>query len=143
MLTWNFGDGGSGTGQTVDHTYNSAGTFTVTVTVSDGKESASASGSVTVKALAGNWVGTGTLPGERPIPFSFVLQQSGTLVTGTYLDEDGAGTVNGSVSPQRGVRLTVTQPPFFPFTFDGEADSTVDRITGTVVGIILFTMNRQ
>ncbi len=32
---WTFGDGGTGTGETVQHTYRSAGTFTVRVTVTD------------------------------------------------------------------------------------------------------------
>jgi hypothetical protein len=33
--SWNFGDGASGTGPSVEHTYNKAGNFTVTLTVTD------------------------------------------------------------------------------------------------------------
>lgn len=33
--SWDFGDGGSGTGQTASHTYSSAGEYTVTVSVED------------------------------------------------------------------------------------------------------------
>jgi PKD repeat protein len=32
---WEFGDGGSGSGQIVNHTFGTAGTFTVTLTVVD------------------------------------------------------------------------------------------------------------
>ena len=32
---WEFGDGGSGTGETVQHSYTGAGTYTVTLTVED------------------------------------------------------------------------------------------------------------
>lgn len=35
--SWNFGDGASGAGETVSHTYNSVGKFTIKLTVSDGK----------------------------------------------------------------------------------------------------------
>ena len=37
--SWNFGDGGSGTGVTTTHVYDRTGMFNVTLTVSDGKDS--------------------------------------------------------------------------------------------------------
>jgi PKD repeat protein len=52
--TWAFGDGGSATGQTVQHTYTSAGTFTVTLTATD---STGQTSSNTTTATVG---GTGT-----------------------------------------------------------------------------------
>ncbi|EAR26059.1 hypothetical protein A20C1_09269 [marine actinobacterium PHSC20C1] len=48
---WNFGDGSAGTGAVVNHTYASAGTYSVVVTVTDNKGATStATASVTVTA---------------------------------------------------------------------------------------------
>lgn len=48
---WDFGDGASGTGQTVSHTYAIAGIYTATVTASNSVGSASAQTSVTVREV--------------------------------------------------------------------------------------------
>jgi PKD repeat protein len=58
--TWNFGDGGSGSGGTTSHTYAKAGTFTVSLTVldSDG-HSASVAHSITVGSSGGGGGGGG------------------------------------------------------------------------------------
>ena len=46
IYSWDFGDGRAGTGESVSHTYDSSGAFTVTLTVDDGKEQATTTGSV-------------------------------------------------------------------------------------------------
>jgi PKD repeat protein len=45
---WNFGDGATGTGATVSHTYNAAGTFTATLTVTDNGNATSMASAVIV-----------------------------------------------------------------------------------------------
>ncbi len=45
---WNFGDGGTASGCTVTHSYNSIGTYTVTLTVNDGTDSDTDNCKVTV-----------------------------------------------------------------------------------------------
>ncbi len=62
--SWSFGDGTSGTGQSVSHTYNSAGTFSAQVVVTDSRSrSASDSATVTVSSSGGGGGGGGPNPG--------------------------------------------------------------------------------
>jgi PKD repeat protein len=52
--TWNFGDGTSGTGQTVSHSYSKAGSFTASLTVTDaGAHLVTVSQILTVTAATG------------------------------------------------------------------------------------------
>jgi PEGA domain/PKD domain len=89
-FAWNFGDGGSGTGDSVTHTYASAGTFSVGLTVSDGKHTVNApNASITVGPnLAGNWTGgTILMPNATGVPtiscgIGFTLTQSATNIGG-------------------------------------------------------------
>jgi hypothetical protein len=138
---WSFGDGGSASGQSVSRTFTSAGSISVNLSVSDGKKSASAPAvNVEVRNLSGNWRGSVNVSGIV-FNFTFNLSQSGSSVTGTYLDEDGPGTVSGNVSSPRSVSLTVNQPPFTPFTFVGTADASINTISGSALGVP-FTMSR-
>jgi hypothetical protein len=50
---WEFGDGTTGSGAILNHTYTSPGTYTATLTVSDGQSSASSSLTVNVSAATG------------------------------------------------------------------------------------------
>jgi len=62
--SWNFGDGSSGSGRVVTHTYNSGGSFTARLTVTD-NEGKTGSASHTVNVIQ-------TIPNEPPIAeFSF------------------------------------------------------------------------
>jgi hypothetical protein len=140
-VTWDFGDGGTATGETTTHTFPRAGAFTVTATVSDGRSTSTTAGQVTVRDLAGTWAGLVTTS-IGPVPVQFSLAQSGAALTGSYGDEDGPGSVTGSVAAPRAVRLLVVQPGFVPFTFAGTADADIQAVTGTVEGLP-FVMTRR
>jgi endoglucanase len=65
---WDFGDGETATGETVNHTYETTGNFTATVTVSDGALSDNASVSITVSEPTGE--PTCDSPSAISLPFS-------------------------------------------------------------------------
>jgi PKD repeat protein len=141
---WDFGDGGSGSGANPTHAYSSAGTFDVTVTVSDpdGK-SASSSEGVVIRSVSGTW--NGRILVTNGFTFRFTLNQSGSSISGSYLDEEGPGSPSGSVTGPTSVRITVNQPPFNPFTFTGTASADLNTLTGPVTGLqgaANFTMSR-
>lgn len=126
---WNFGDGATGTGQSASHTYTNAGSYNVTVDVSDGKLSTSSSGTATVRDLSATW--GGTILGV--FPFTLSLSHNNTSVNGSWVDPLlGSGTIVGSVSSQKNVRLTVQLPGFQPATISGTADADINRITGSI-----------
>ena len=134
-FTWDFGDGGSGSGQTTSHVYQSAGNFSVTVTVSDGEETATASSSVNVGDISGRWSGTQGFGSGGTFPFTMDLTQSGTSVSGTWIEPlVGNGSVRGSLSQPRGVAFTVDIPGFRPFTMTGTVNDDLSRINGSTRG---------
>jgi PKD repeat protein len=84
---WDFGDGTTGTGQDITHTYSRVGTFTATVTVTDGQgTSTSGSQSVFVNALGGITVSTSVSPtqGFAPVVASYIADAKGGSAPYTY-----------------------------------------------------------
>ncbi len=145
---WNFGDGGSAEGASPVHVFQTAGVFDVSVEVSDGKDTTSQSTSVDVRGMSGGWGGAVTYGSTYRVAFSMNLSQNGSTVTGSYRDEYGTGSVSGTVTHAFGISLTVNQPPYSPFTFNGETDGDVNSASGTVPGwfsnmLANFSMNRQ
>ncbi len=75
LFDWSFGDGATGAGSTVLHSYKQAGTYVVTLSVSD-------SANVGVTAYQSLIVAAGVPIPPVPLATSFT-QNPGTLVTGT------------------------------------------------------------
>ena len=137
--TWDFGDGGSATGERVTHTYMSAGNFTVKLTVSDGKKSADAPpATITIKSLSGTWRGTLAVTNGTLVTV-LNLTQNSTNISGSYTDQvttpsAGPGTVNGGVNDSGTVTFTVEIRGINPFTFRGTISADGNALSGVVNG---------
>lgn len=143
-LNWTFGDGATGTGQTVNHTYTNPGTFQVALNVSDGKKSATANANVTVaRNMAGTWTG-GSFP-QIPATVSLQLTQNGGGLGGQLVFAGGlTGNVpltNSSVNPlSYPANVTVSTVPFtvtglpgsFSVRFSGTTDGNGSSMAGTL-----------
>jgi PKD repeat protein len=87
---WNFGDGTSGSGQTVQKTYTAAGTYTVTLQV---QTSQGVTNTATTTATIG---GTGTTPGATT---TVSLVTGCNNVAATWANGTPTSTVAAAVSP--------------------------------------------
>jgi hypothetical protein len=144
---WNFGDGQTGSGSTVKHTYAQAGTFSVTLKIADKKVSVDApAASVTVKSMTGSWSGS-------VYSASLSLTQAGTSLSGNYSDSDDyvGSLTSGSVSAPREVRFAVratwwiyTWTPTFACTLDDSLNTCSGTCTGcTSTSASPFTWTRR
>ena len=133
--TWDFGDGKKGSGASTTNEYTTTGTFTPRVTVSDGKKEVSSTTTVTIRSLAGTWRGNLIDPVTGPIAETLVFTQSGSIVGGTFSDVFGPGTLSGVVSTSSPrVRVTMTQPNFFPFVYTADPGADANTLNGFVNG---------
>jgi PKD repeat protein len=82
-ISWDFGDGSTGTGNSVTHAYSTAGSFTATLTVTD---SATPQGSIS-KTLTIN-----VRPPQSLIPPSLTVAGNQTVTAGTWINFTVAGT---------------------------------------------------
>jgi chitodextrinase len=147
--SWNFGDGGTGSGATVAHVYGAAGTFTVSLTVSDGtNEVAAATRSVQTADINGTWVNFEPAvggPRRRTVQF----MRSGAQLSGTYktsLSPGGGGTLTGSMSSPKNLQFEARlQNPDLGqvgFTFEGEFNDEFTSFTGLAQGYLLGERGR-
>jgi len=104
---WDYGDGQTGSGQNVNHTYAAGGTYTVTLTVTVDGETCTDTGTVTVCELACT-AGPDVTEGQVPLDVVF---DSGVTVTGCTDPVTYAWTVDGAVvSTASGFTHTFTTP---------------------------------
>jgi len=131
---WVLGDGGTASGTTVSHRYDTEGTFAVSLTVSDSRGlSATANTTIVARRLSGTWRATSFISGTQ------VWTQSGTSLTvrNSDSDQDRFSTWHGgSVTPPR--RVTVEVSFTFASQVDGryvgDANETLDQLTLTREG---------
>jgi hypothetical protein len=111
--TWNFGDGGTGTGQTTSHTFGSPGTRTIELSITDGKETVSAPPITVVVAqsLAGTWTG-GRDPGFN-CGVNLAFTQSSGALAGSMIF---TGTCAGTIPLSAGTASPLTHPSSVTWT---------------------------
>ncbi len=120
---WDFGDTATTTGPTPQHTYATAGTFTVTLTVTDDRAAAATTtGSVTItdgyasdtfERVVSNGLGTADLGGPWTL--------SGTA--SAFSTVNGAGRIVGAVSASRAAYLAGVRQTDIDMTSDVALDS--------------------
>ena len=147
---WDFGDGGSATGESVTHTYTATGTYTVVLRVTDDCDKTSTAQKVlTVNPADGNGNGGGPGPnatftatpltGQSPLTVTFNASAStapGMAIT-AYFWDFGDGTTGA------GITTTHTYGPTVTTTYnvvlrviaeDNSEDTDTKSVTVTVAG---------
>jgi hypothetical protein len=142
VLTWDFGDGQTGAGEGVAHTYYRDGTFEVTLTVTDGRGgSAMAQVTVIARRLTGRW----RLHNPREVLDVTIAQDPGRSATFEGWVSDGS-RFTGRTSELREVSVTYepSADSCVPAeTLVGEANEGVDRISFDGAGCRRMTLVRR
>ncbi len=96
--SWAFGDGTSGTGESIQHTYTNPGTYTATLTVTTGTQQATAQTTVTVVSAPSPSVGLTVTVTNGATPLAgatlAVITADGTRYPATT-DGSGQGVISG------------------------------------------------
>lgn len=124
---WDFGDGGSGTGSTVSHTYASPGTYTAKLTTERDEDTATDEATVVVREPDPTGLrvkvtgGGGALPGATAL----IIRPDGTRQQATA---DGEGVATIQSPPEGASTVYVWASGYLPKT----AKATVTRGSGTL-----------
>jgi hypothetical protein len=146
---WTFSDGYAAEGAQTTRTYLSGGMFTATATVQDGRGASAqaTTDAVAVASLTGRWRGSWSI-----YDFTMDLTQTGSLVTGTYVDRDGPGRTDpaepGAINANGSFAVRMKQAAFGDWYFRGQLELAGKRATGTVsgpgvIGSTPFIMDKQ
>lgn len=139
---WTFGDGAVASGgPSVGHVFVQTGDLTVTVTASRGDAKSSASVVVGVGSLAGEWSLSIEGRGSRTLR----IEQNGGLISGEvrFSDTWGYATIAGAGEHPRRVRFSETFRGGGTLGFEGEAESSLDRIFGKASNGESWELRRQ
>ncbi|MBS1643523.1 MAG: PKD domain-containing protein [Bacteroidetes bacterium] len=96
LITWSFGDGKNGSGATVNHTYTTAGTYTITQYVTIGGCTASTSRSITINPKPSvSFTFSPLHPCPAPVPVQF-YNNAASGVTYNWFFGDGVSGVGNA-----------------------------------------------
>jgi hypothetical protein len=129
-VTWDFGDGTTGVGTSVTHTFRSDDaaprTFTVVAAASSGGQTASASAAIAVRSLTGTW-DQSNLTGRAVDVFT--LTQSGATLTGMdVFNSDPTTFPTGSPHDVRNGVVAAVRSATWD-RFDNNAGNIQDRVS--------------
>jgi len=110
VVNWNFGDGNTGTGNVVTHTYQNAGTYVATLTsLSPGGCTYTAQKTIRVNAPAGTLTYPGGIVcGRRPVRFDATVSGTDTLIWNF-----GNGVSQTTVNPSTTVFYSYPNPGLY------------------------------
>ena len=114
---WDFGDGTQASGESVQHTYTTTGTFTATLTVGAGSQHATSQAKVTVAAppVPGHGLRVTVTDGSNPLSGASlaVITSDGTRYPATT-NAQGLGVINGL--PDGSYSVDAYDPGYLPGT---------------------------
>ena len=148
-VSWDFGDGQTGSGASVTHVYAREGVYAVSVTASGSRGGVTTTGAaVTVGGLGGRWLLSGG--GERFYETGFDITQAGPTLGGrpySVPDKGCLGEIHGVATTPRAVRFVFRSCDGDDVIIEGTASGDLRSIAGTFthpeVGTAPIVLSRQ
>lgn len=144
QYSWNFGDGSTGSGATVNHTYTTIGSFSVVLTITDNDGATNTASSViTISSLDGYWTGLVTLTVAKTGTSYNVqvglaqLESDPTILIGVmqWQGQTSIWTGLGAINPQtNALIMDWTLTGYYPYEIYGTFTDNCRSFTGTLDG---------